>query len=563
MKPFDPRLLRRASATRGFLAAAVAAGVLQAVLVIASAFLLSSAVDAVFRQGAGVDDIAGALLGLVAIAAARGLVAYGTEASAFGASAKVKSQLRMAVVAKTLRIGPQRLAGADPGELAALTGRGIDALDAYFSRYLPQLVLAVVVPLAVGLTILTQDVLAAVILAVTLPLIPVFMILIGQYTTVAVQRQWGRLSQLSGFFLDLVAGLPTLRIFGRAAAQADQLRDAGDRYRTATMRVLRVSFLSALVLELLATLSVAIIAVSIGLRLVEGGMDFRVALFVLILAPEAYLPVRQVGMHFHAAAEGIGASGRLLSWLDEPEPSAGGGPVPQVAGADLVLDGVSAGYGDVRVLEGFSAVLRPGRITALVGPSGAGKSTVLAVLLRFVEPAAGTVRIGGSDVAAIDPAAWREQLAWVPQLPALLPGTVDDNVRLGAAGAAGADAASVADAMARAGLAGLDPGTAVGEGGSGVSAGQRRRIAVARALLRDAPVVLLDEPTAALDAATEQVVLATLQQLRDAGRTVVVVAHRQALLDIADDVVGVPLLGAGLPQPEQDRGGRLLPGVPR
>jgi thiol reductant ABC exporter CydD subunit len=560
VKPFDPRLLRRATATRGFLAAAIGAGVLQAVLVIASAFLLSGAVDAVFRQGAGVAQVRSELIGLAAVAAARGLVAFSTEAAAFGAAAKVKSQLRMAVAAKTLRVGPLRLAGADPGELAALSGRGIDALDAYFARYLPQLVLAVVVPLAVGLTVLTQDVLTAVILALTLPLIPVFMILIGQYTEAAVRRQWGRLSQLSGFFLDLVAGLPTLRIFGRAAAQADQLRSAGDRYRTATMRVLRVSFLSALVLELLATLSVAIVAVSIGLRLVEGGMDFRVALFVLILAPEAYLPVRQVGMHFHAAAEGLGASGQLLSWLDEPEPASGGRPAPAVAGEDLVLSGVSAGYRGAAVLDGFSAVFRPGRITALVGPSGAGKSTVLAIVLRFLEPAAGTVRVGGAQVSAIDAAAWRALLAWVPQQPALLPGTVADNVRLGAPDAS---PAAVLQAMAQAGLADLEPGTTVGEGGSGVSAGQRRRIALARALLREAPIMLLDEPTAALDPATEQIVLATLRHVRDAGRTVVVVAHRQAVVDAADDVVRVPLLGAGLPAPVRQGPGQLLPGVPR
>lgn len=557
MKPFDPRLLRQAGATRGFLVAAVVAGLLQAVLVIASAYLLSAAVDAVFRQGAGVAQITDELVLLAVVALARGLVAAATEASAFGASARVKSQLRTAVVAKALRVGPVRLAGASTGELAALAGRGIDALDAYFARYLPQLVLAVVVPLAVGLTIATQDLLAAVILAVTLPLIPVFMILIGQYTAGAVHRQWGTLSRLSGFFLDLVAGLPTLKIFGRARSQAEQLRDVGDRYRTATMGVLRVSFLSALVLELLATLSVAIVAVSIGLRLVEGGMDFRVALFVLILAPEAYLPVRQVGVHFHAAAEGLGAADRLLTWLDEPEPPTGIAPAPAARGASLELVGVTADYGSQPVLHDFSATFAPGRITALVGPSGAGKSTVLQLLLRFLDPSAGTVRVGGTDLADVDRDSWRAEAAWVPQEPALLPGTVGSNVRLAVPGAHDQE---VADAMRRAGLADLAEATPVGEGGAGVSQGQRRRIALARALLRQAPVVLLDEPTAALDAATEQVVLATLQALREDGCTVVVVAHRRAVVAVADTVVEVPLLSTG---PVGARAGAGLPGVPR
>lgn len=567
VRPFDPRLLSRARATRSFLVAAILVGFGQGLLIIGQAWFLADAITKIFLGREPLTAITNNVGWLVAIVAARAALTYAMEASAFGASARVKSQLRMAVVSKTMAVGPQRLSSSDTAGLAQLTGRGIDALDAYFARYLPQLVLAVIVPLAIGVTILTQDILSAVIIALTLPLIPVFMVLIGLYTQSQVNRQWRTLSQLSGYFLDLIAGLPTLRIFGRAKAQAQQLQEVGDRYRQSTMRVLRVSFLSALALELLATLSVAIIAVSIGLRLVEGNMFLGTALFVLILAPEAYLPVRQVGMHFHAAAEGLGAADRLLTWLDEPVPAAGGGPAPDVRGSTIVLAGVSAGYDDTEVLAGFSANLEPGRITALVGPSGAGKSTILRLLLHFLAPTQGRISLltegDAVDQASINPDSWRSQIAWVPQNPVLLPGTVLSNVMLGAPTATAAQAAA---ALAAAGLtaselpAGYD--SMITEGGSGVSVGQRRRIALARALLRDSPVVLLDEPTAALDPITERAVVTAVRSLRDSGAIVVVVAHRQALIDIADTVVAVPLLARAVGDRPR-RSDQLLPGVGR
>jgi ABC-type transport system involved in cytochrome bd biosynthesis fused ATPase/permease subunit len=288
-------------------------------------------------------------------------------------------------------------------------------------------------------------------------------------------------------------------------------------------------------------------------------MELATALFVLVLAPEAYLPVRQVGVHFHAAAEGLGAAGRMLTWLDEPELPSGGAPAPNPAGTAIRLDRISAGYDADPIIADFSADFEPGCITALVGPSGAGKSTLLAVLLGFVPPASGRVSVGDTDLAEVAADGWRRQVAWLPQRPALLPGTVGDNVRLGRVGAGDAE---VRAAMAAAGLGPeelpLGPATAVGEDGAGLSAGQRRRVALARALLRDSPVVLLDEPTAALDPGTEGVVLRTLLRLRDAGRTVVVVAHRPALVAIADAVVAVPLR----PAAEAVEPGARLPGMP-
>ena len=293
-----------------------------------------------------------------------------------------------------MRLGPVWLSRQNSAELTQLTTRGVDGLDAYFSRYLPQLVLAVMVPLCVGLVILTQDLLAAVIVLVTVPLIPVFMILIGLYTQGRVDKQWSTLSRLSGHFVDVVAGMSTLKAFGRAGAQAKTVREIGDRYQSTTMGVLRVSFLSALVLEVLAMLSVALVAVSIGLRLVDGTMTLQAGLLVLILVPEVYLPLRMVGTHFHAAAEGLGAARQMIEILEEDPPASGPRTdVPDLATATISFSDVGVGYvgREDSAVEGLSFAIAPGSVTALVGPSGCGKSTALAVLERFIDVDAGSV----------------------------------------------------------------------------------------------------------------------------------------------------------------------------
>ncbi|MFD9097893.1 thiol reductant ABC exporter subunit CydD [Streptomyces collinus] len=555
MKPIDPRLLRYARATRLFLVAIVALGALGAVLVIAQAMLIAEVVVGAFQHGQPVSGLRTPVLLLGAVAVGRAVVAWLTELAAHRASAAVKSELRGRLLERAALLGPGWLSGQRTGSLVNLATRGVDALDDYFARYLPQLGLAVVVPVAVLARIVTEDWVSAAIIVGTLPLIPVFMMLIGWATQSRMDRQWRLLSRLSGHFLDVVAGLPTLKVFGRAKAQAESIRRITGEYRQATMRTLRIAFLSSFALELLATLSVALVAVTIGMRLVHGDMDLSIGLVILILAPEAYLPLRQVGAQYHAAAEGLAAAEEIFAVLETPAPASGTGAVPA---GPVAFDEVTVRYPgrSADAVTGVSFTVGPGETVALVGPSGAGKSTLVNTLLGFVRPTAGRVRIGGTDLADLDLDAWRSRVAWVPQRPHLYAGTIAENVRLARPGA---DDAAVRRALADAGalefVDGLPEGadTVLGEDGAGLSAGQRQRLALARAFLADRPVLLLDEPTAALDGATEAEVVAAVRRLA-VGRTVLLVVHRPALLDVADRVVRLPLpeapaAGPGGPRP--------------
>ncbi|MFJ4538406.1 thiol reductant ABC exporter subunit CydD [Streptomyces tibetensis] len=538
MKPIDPRLLRYARATRVFLVAVVALGAVGAGLVIAQAMLIAEVVVGAFQHRMTVSELGTPLLLSAAVAAGRALVGWLTELAAHRASAAVKSELRGRLLERAAELGPGRLGGQRTGSLVALATRGVDALDDYFSRYLPQLGLAVVVPVAVLARIVTEDWVSAAIIVGTLPLIPVFMVLIGWATQSRMDRQWRLLSRLSGHFLDVVAGLPTLKVFGRAKAQAESIRRITGEYRQATMRTLRIAFISSFALELLATISVALVAVTIGMRLVHGEMDLYIGLVILILAPEAYLPLRQVGAQYHAAAEGLAAAEEIFEVLETPVPASGSADVPEGA---LSFEGVTVRYPgrSTDAVSNVSFGVEPGEAVALVGPSGAGKSTLLSVLLGFVRPAEGRVRVGGVDLFDADLEQWRSRIAWVPQRPHLYAGTIAENVRLARPGA---DDDSVRRALRDAGalefVDALPEGveTVLGEDGAGLSAGQRQRLALARAFLADRPVLLLDEPTAALDGATEAEVVAAVRRLA-AGRTVLLVVHRPALLDVADRVV--------------------------
>ncbi|MEU8623747.1 thiol reductant ABC exporter subunit CydD [Streptomyces sp. NPDC048669] len=539
MKPIDPRLLRHARATRLFLVAVVVLGLAGAALVIAQAMLVAEVVVGGFEDGLTGSGLRTPLILLAAVALGRALVSWLTELAAYRAGAAVKSELRGRLLDRAAALGPEWLSGQRTGSLVTLATRGIDALDDYFARYLPQLGLAVVVPVAVLARVVTEDWISAAIIVVTLPLIPLFMILIGWATQSRMDRQWRLLSRLSGHFLDVVAGLPTLKVFGRAKAQAESIRTITSQYRLATVRTLRIAFLSSFALELLATLSVALVAVTIGMRLVHGELDLYTGLVVLILAPEAYLPLRQVGAQYHAAAEGLSAAEEIFSVLETEPRAAGTQEVPK--SLRLELEGVTVRHAGRTEpsLAGASLVVDEGETVALVGPSGVGKSTLLNVVLGFAAPDEGRVRVGGTDLADLSPERWRERIAWVPQRPHLFAGTIAENVRLARPEADDSEvAAALRDAGAYDFVTDLPDGAAtlLGEDGAGLSAGQRQRLALARAFLADRPVLLLDEPTASLDGETEAGIVEAVRRLA-AGRTVLLVVHRPALLSVADRVV--------------------------
>ena len=538
----DQRLLKFGRAARIYVAVSVLLGTLKGVLLIAQAWLLATVVAGAFVDGKDLAGLSVPIELLLAVFVLRALVSWSQELAANRCSAKVKSMLRVALLRRAAQLGPDGRVTGRSGDLATLAVRGVDALDGYFARYLPQLVLAVVVPLTVLVAVFCADWVSGAIMLLTLPLVPIFMALVGMETQARTDRQLRALQFLSGHFLDVVSGLTTLKIFGRSRAQIRTLRTVADDYRQRMMAALKVTFLSSLVLELLASVSVALVAVAVGLRLLAGHLGLQTSLFVLVLAPEAYFPLRQLGAEFHASAEGLSAAQQVFEVLDHPAPRRGQRTdIPDPAERPILVGPVRFTYPgrEQPAVDGVSFEVQPGEVVALTGPSGCGKSTVLAMMLGFVQPDEGAVMLGDVDLAAVDPDGWRRRIAWVPQRPHLFAGTVADNVRLGRAGAAEVD---VHRALAAAGLTELvgtlpkGIHTVLGERGAGLSAGERQRVALARAFLRDPQLLLLDEPTANLDGETEAGVLDAVRALAY-GRTVVMVAHRPALLAMAGRVV--------------------------
>ncbi len=546
MRPFDPRLLRYARSARGPIAVTALLGTFTALLVLAQALLISAALSPVVSGTASLTDVWPFIVGIAAVFACRALIVAAREAVSTRAAAAAVRELRGRVVDASVTLGP-RWRATKGAETTTLLSTGLEDLRPYFVSFLPQLVLVcTVTPAALGV-ILLLDFWSALIALLVIPLIPIFMILIGRFTQAASEDKLASMKRLTAQLLDLMSGLPTLRGLGREKAPRTHLHALGAANTKATMATLRVAFLSGGVLEFLTTLSVALVAVEVGMRLVFGNISLFHGLAVIMLAPEVFEPLRQVGAQFHASANGVTASKAAFDIIEEAEAvaSPGSDACPDMACTDIVLDGLGVRARGAWAPVPTSGVIAPGVVTALSGPSGAGKSTIIACLLADMTPDAGRVVLrpsssesGESVLSDIDPAAWRRQISWVPQSPTLVPGTILDNM-----GDLPLD--DLNDAAAATGfddvLASAPDGwnTVIGSGGVGLSVGQRQRLALTRALAAHSQVVILDEPTAHLDAVSEETVVRAIDAMRDAGRTVIVIAHRAAMMEAADAIIDV------------------------
>jgi ATP-binding cassette subfamily C protein CydCD len=541
MRPLDPRLLKHARRAVVPIAVLAGLGLVTALLVIAQAWLLATVIAGVFIDKETLSDSVTPIAILAAVTVARAATAWAAQATAHRASAAAKTELRAALLARVVALGPgwrKATSGTSRRDTAALTQlatTGLDGLDGYFTSYLPALIGAVAIPLTVLVTITVADPISGIIVACTLPLVPLFGALIGMATGRQAAQRWRALATLAHHFHDVVGGLPTLRVFGRAQVQRGRIEQVTGEYRRATMATLRLAFLSSLALELVGTMSVAVVATEIGLRLAYGHLDLRTGLLVLICAPEAYLPLRALGTQFHATADGLAAADEVFAILETETLAAATpaaavsdvttGPQPRAHVPAIHLDAVSVGH------EGRAApapdhatfTIEPGRLTVLIGPSGCGKTTLLSCLLGFAEPTSGS----------ITPRPGQNLFGWLPQDPTLFAGTVAANIRLGWPEAPDE---AVAAAARGAALDDVPLARVLGERGTGLSAGQRRRVTLARALLLGRPILLLDEPTAGLDADRESVVIETLRRYA-AGHAVFAVSHRPAVIAAADVVI--------------------------
>jgi len=541
----DPRLLRQAGSARWDLTGAVLTGVAAGGVVVAQAFIISRIINDVFLSNHHLEDVVGWIWLYCVLAPCRaGCVWLGEVLAQRGASV-VKCRLRDEAMSHLTRLGPAYLRRERTGELAAVLVDGVEDLDAYFSQYLPQVVRAFLIPCLVLAFVLPLDTLSGVILILTAPLIPTFALLIGRAAQARNRARWVALGRLSARFLDAIQGLATLKLFGRSAAQADLIAQASQQFKKTTMEVLRVAFLSAFVLELAATLSTAVVAVQVGLRLLYGQLPFEQALLVLILAPEFYRPLRALGGAFHAGMPGQEAAGRLFQILAAEARTPEVPSVRTVAASSapptIRFEDVSFSYqgSSTPALDGISFDIPAGRHVALVGRSGAGKSTIAHLMMRFHEPSAGRIVWNDTPTPDVAPDAWRSRIAWMPQAPAMFQGSIADNIGMARQEASRRDIIRAADmANAHTFIRSLPNGydTTVGEGGATLSGGQLQRIALARAFLRDSPLLVLDEPTSHLDPEEEATVRHTIGLLM-AQRTVLLIAHSLGNVVNADQVL--------------------------
>lgn len=534
-----------------WLKAAVTLGLSSGVFLIAQAWLLANIINAVVFQHAALSAVMPSLWGLLLVFVLRAGLAWAAEQAAFHAAVQVKLAIRAQLYAKIQQLGAAWLSGERTGEWVNTLSDGVEALEAYYARYLPAMSLVALVPLALLAFIFANDWLAGVVLLVTAPLIPIFMILIGKGAEKRNQQQWRQLARMSAHFLDVIQGLTTLKLFNASRREAEIVAAIAEEYRKSTMAVLRIAFLSSFMLEFLATVGVALVAVLVGFRLFWGEMDFQHGFFVLLLAPEFYLPLRNLGTHYHARMAALGAAEKMLEiWETPPNlPLSGEGQEnillfnaspTEESQAEITFQHISFTYPDNRpALRAVSLQIPAGKLTAIVGASGAGKTTLMHLLLGFLQPDSGEIWVGNTPLANLATAEWRKQLAWLPQNPQLFPGTVTDNICLGKPQASMADVQAAAQqAHAAEFIEKLPQGyaTPIGEAGNGLSGGQIQRIALARVFLKDAPLVILDEATANLDRASEALVQAGIERLRQ-GRTVVMIAHRLHTIQHADHII--------------------------
>lgn len=546
----DRRLLKQARLANAAFIITIAAGFLAGIAAILQARQLSRIISQVFLGGqqlAGVMPLMWLLLGILI---ARAALTYLSEASAGNGAVQIKNILRNLLAKHLLSLGPAYAQGERSGELVNTASQGIEALDAYFSQYLPQLAFAGVLPLAFLIAIFPLDPLSAMVLLVTGPLIPFFMFLIGSMSQTLTRRQWTALSRMSAYFLDTLQGLAALKALGRSREQAGRIEQVSERYRQTTMSVLRVTFLSALVLELLGTIGTAIIAVEIGLRLLYGRIGFEPAFFILLLAPDFYAPLRSLGLRFHASMTGINAARRIFEVLEQPVPEpaaerAGGGAQASapLLNRPFTIAFDHAGYTypgrSQPALADVSFSIQSGQMTALVGPSGSGKSTLTQLLLGFIKPQLGEIRVNGAPLGGFSVEEWRAQIAWVPQQPHLFYGSVAENLRIAKPDASVDELVKAAEQAhllewVESQPQGFD--TFIGESGQRLSGGQAQRLALARAVLRDAPLLILDEPTAHLDVVQERYLQESTRRLCE-GRTVLIIAHRLPTVMRADQIL--------------------------
>ncbi len=555
MKPLDPRLLRYAKAARTYIIEITVLGTLTAALVIAQAFLVSAALSPVVSRSQTLNDVKLPLLVLLVVVVVRAALIFVREARAHRAADQAIAELRSQVVQKAVRLGP-RWRARNSAENTTLVTRGLDDLDPYFVKYLPQLLLsATVTPLAL-IAILVLDFWSALIALLVIPLIPLFMVLIGRMTQGFSSKKLVAMERLGAQLLDLLTGLPTLRALGREAGPREHLIKLGKQNTRTTLATLRVAFLSGGVLEFLSTLSVALIAVQVGMRMVSGHLSLMVGLVIIMLAPEVFEPLRQLGTQFHASTNGIAAADQCFQILETPE-NPRGDLTPAPAGTTPIqIENLSVASRGSWAPANLNGVILPGTITALAGASGTGKSTTVQVLLGFEPATRGQVTVGMQDgsrnsVASLDLEAWWQNIAWVPQHPSISPGSVLQNVAEGAR-------VPDQDLLAAASATGFDRvvaslpegwNTSVGLGGIGLSVGQRQRLALTRTLVSNPSLVVLDEPTAHLDAISEEQIISVLQGLRERGSTVIVIAHREAALRVADQVLQV----SSAPATKQER----------